>query len=251
MFRIPTLQEIIGLVKTQSAKLDRTIVVYPETKNPSYHRDLGLPLEDKLIAALNAAGWNSRSAPVFVQSFEPGSLKEMRSKGLKTRMVQLVDGDDIDLKTGKITYAIPFDRPYDWCKSGDTRLFADMVMPAGLAEIKTYADGIGVWKPYIVPVKGQVDAVGQLVDINGDGKVDLRDAVTQSPTSLVAEAHRQGLFVHVFTFRNEKRHLASSYRGDPQAEYLQFFRLGVDGVFSEFPDTAVKARAAYLREGGL
>jgi glycerophosphoryl diester phosphodiesterase len=66
----------------------------------------------------------------------------------------------------------------------------------------------------------------------------------------VTEAHRQGLFVHVFTFRNEKRHLASSYRGDPIAEYLQFFRLGVDGVFSEFPDTAVKARAAYLREGG-
>jgi glycerophosphoryl diester phosphodiesterase len=54
-----------------------------------------------------------------------------------------------------------------------------------------------------------------------------------------------------FTFRNEKRHLALSYRGDPQAEYLQFFRLGVDGVFSEFPDTAVMARAAYLRERGL
>ena len=249
-FRIATLQEIIALVKAQSAKLNRTIAVYPETKNPSYHRDLGLPLEDKLIVALNAAGWNSRSAPVFVQSFEPSSLKEMRIKGLKTRMVQLVDGDNIDLKTGKITYAIPFDRPYDWCKSGDTRLFADMVMPAGLAEIRTYADGIGVWKPYIVPARGQVDAAGQLVDVNGDGQVDLRDAATQSPTSLVAEAHKQGLFVHVFTFRNETRHLASSYRGDPQAEYLQFFRLGVDGVFSEFPDTAVTARETYLREGG-
>ncbi len=249
-FRVAKLQEIIDLVKTQSAKLGRTVLVYPETKNPSYHRDLGLPLEDKLIAALNAVGWNSRSAPVFVQSFEPGSLKEMRSKGLKTRMVQLVDGDDIDLKTGKITYAIPFDRPYDWRKSGDARLFADMVMPAGLAEIRTYADGIGVWKPYIVPVKGHIDAAGQLVDVDGDGQVDLRDATTQPPTALVAEAHRQGLFVHVFTFRNEKRRLASSYRGDPQAEYLQFFRLGVDGVFSEFPDTAVMARAIYLREGG-
>ena len=215
-FRVATLQEIIDLVKTESAKLGRTIVVYPETKNPSYHRDLGLPLEDKLIAALNAAGWNSRSAPVFVQSFEPGSLKEMRGKGLKTRMVQLIDGADIDLKTGKITYAIPFDRPYDWRKSGDARLFADMVMPAGLAEIKTYADGIGVWKPYIVPVKGRIDAAGQLVDVNGDGKVDLRDATTQPPTALVAEAHKQLLFVHVFTFRNEKRRLASSYRGDPR-----------------------------------
>jgi glycerophosphoryl diester phosphodiesterase len=100
-----------------------------------------------------------------------------------------------------------------------------------------------------VPLKGSMGRGGQLVDVNGDGKVDLRDAATQPPTPLVAEAHRQGLFVHVFTFRNEKRRLASSYRGDPQAEYLQFFRLGVDGVFSEFPDTAVMAREVYLREG--
>ena len=249
-FRIATLQEIIDLVKTQSANLGRTIIIYPETKNPSYHRALGLPLEDKLIAALNAAGWNSRSAPVFVQSFEPGSLKEMRSKGLKTRMVQLIDGDDIDLKIGKITYAIPFDRPYDWCKSGDARLFADMVTPAGLDEIRTYANGIGVWKPYIIPVKGHIDAAGQLVDVNRDGKLDLRDVTTQPATTLVAEAHKKGLFVHVFTFRNEKRRLASDYRGDPQDEYLQFFGQGVDGVFSEFPDTAVMARAIYLREGG-
>jgi glycerophosphoryl diester phosphodiesterase len=91
---------------------------------------------------------------------------------------------------------------------------------------------------------------GQLVDVNGDGTIDLRDAATQPPTPLVAEAHRQGLFVHVFTFRNEKRRLAFDYRGDPTAEYLQFFRLGVDGVFSEFPDTAVMARAVYLRENG-
>jgi len=86
---------------------------------------------------------------------------------------------------------------------------------------------------------------GQLVDVNGDGKVDLRDAATQPPTALVAQAHKRGLFVHVFTFRNEQRGLASSYKGDPQAEYLQFFQLGVDGVFSEFPDTAVTARSVY------
>ncbi len=110
-FKIATMKEIFDLAQTQSAILGRAIWVYPETKNPSYHRDLGLPLEDKLIAALNAAGWNSPSAPVFVQSFEPSSLKEMRSKGLKTRMVQLVDGDDIDLKTGKITYAAPSTGP--------------------------------------------------------------------------------------------------------------------------------------------
>ena len=96
-------------------------------------------------------------------------------------------------------------------------------------------------------VKGRLDAAGRLVDVNGDGVIDLRDASTQPATTLVADAHQAGLFVHVFTFRNEKRRLAFDYRGDPQAEYLQFFRLGVDGVFTDFPDTAGTARAVLLR----
>lgn len=241
-FRIVTLQEVIDLAKAESKRLERCIAIYPETKNPTYHRDLALPLEDKLISAIQSAGWNSQTAPVFVQSFEPGSLKEMRAKGLKVRMVQLIDADGYDFKTGGLTYAPPFHRPYDWEKSGDQRLFSDMVTPAGLAEIKTYADGIGPWKPYIVPVKGQLDDAGNLKDINGDGKIDLRDAVTENPTSLIDDAHKLGLFVHAFTFRNESRYLAHSYLGDPYAEYLQFFRLGVDGVFSEFPDTAIAVR---------
>lgn len=241
-FKIVTLQEVIDLAKAESKRLGRSIAVYPETKNPTYHRDLGLPLEDKLISAIQSAGWNSKTAPVFVQSFEPSSLKEMRAKGLKVRMVQLIDADGYDLKTGNLTYASPYHRPYDWEKSGDQRLFKDMVTPAGLAEIKTYADGIGPWKPYIVPVKGQLDDAGNLKDINGDGKTDLRDAGIQNPTSLIDDAHKRGLFVHAFTFRNENKYLAYSYLGNPHAEYQQFFKLGVDGVFSEFPDTAIAAR---------
>ena len=241
-FKIVTLQEIIDLVKAESRKLGRSIAIYPETKNPTYHRDLGLPLEDKLISAINSAGWNSKTAPVFVQSFEPSSLKEMRGKGLTVRMVQLIDADGYDFRTGGMTYVPPFHRPYDWEKSGDKRLFADMVTPAGLVEIRTYADGIGPWKPYIVPVKGRLDDAGKLEDINGDGQIDLRDASTQEPTSLITDAHKLGLFVHAYTFRNEDRYLAHDYAGDPEAEYRQFFQLGVDGVFSEFPDTAVAAR---------
>jgi glycerophosphoryl diester phosphodiesterase len=238
------------LVKAQSAKLGRTIAVYPETKNPTYHRDLGLPIEDKLIAIINAAGWNSKTAPIFVQSFEPGSLKEMKAKGLNTRLVQLIDADDYDLKAGTLTYAAPFDRPYDWTKAGDARLFSSMVTPAGLAEIKAYADGIGPWKPYIIPVKGSLDASGNLKDINADGKANLNDATTQAPTTLIADAHKAGLFVHAYTFRNEKRRLTADDNGDPKVEYLQFYRLGLDGLFSDFADTAIQARDAYLRELG-
>ena len=185
---------------------------------------------------------------MLVQSFEPGSLKEMKTKNLATRLVQLVDADDYDLKAGKLSYAAPYDRPYDWTLSGDARLFSAMVTPAGLAEIKTYADGIGPWKPYIVPIKGAVDVAGNLRDVNGDGKVNYNDASSQPATSLIDDAHKAGLFVHAYTFRNEQRRLAFDYNKDPKAEYLQFYRLGLDGLFSDFPDTAIEARTAYLRE---
>jgi len=248
LYKIPTLQEIIDLVKARRASTGRDIGIYPETKHPTFHRALGLGLEDRLIATLTAAGWNSRTAPVLVQSFEPGSLKEMKTKNLATRLVQLVDADDYDLKAGKLSYAAPYDRPYDWTLSGDARLFSAMVTPAGLAEIKTYADGIGPWKPYIVPIKGAVDVAGNLRDVNGDGKVNYNDASSQPASSLIDDAHKAGLFVHAYTFRNEQRRLALDYNKDPKAEYLQFYRLGVDGLFSDFPDTAIEARTAYLRE---
>ena len=250
LYKVPTLQEIVDLVKARSTATGRQIAIYPETKHPTFHRQLGLPIEDKLIALIQAAGWNSKTAPVYVQSFEPGSLKEMRSKGLQARLIQLVDADDYDLKTGKLTYAAPYDRPYDWTLSGDTRLYSAMVTPAGLAEIKTYADGIGPWKPYIVPVKWELNAAGAGVDKNGDGKTDLTDAISQAATTLVADAHKAGLLVHPFTFRNEKRRLTFDLGSDPANEYLPFFRLGVDGLFSDFPDTAVAARAKYLKETG-
>ena len=252
LYKIVTFQELVDLVKAKSASTGRIIGVYPETKNPTYHRDLGLPLEDKLIAIINAAGWNSKTAPIFVQSFEPSSLKYMRSKGLNVRMVQLVDGDDYDFRNGTVDNpdASIYSRPYDWARAGDTRKFPAMLTPAGLAEDKTYADGIGPWKPYIVPVKGSFNAAGQMIDVNGDGKTNLNDASTQAATTLIADAHKAGLFVHAYTFRNEKRRLALDYQGDPQAEYLQVFRLGIDGVFSDFADTAIAARTAYLKETG-
>ena len=248
-YKVVTFQQIIDLAKSRSTP-SRTVAVYPETKNPTYHRNLGLPLEDKLIKLINDAGWNSKTAPIFVQSFEPGSLKEMRGKGLNTRLIQLIDADDYDLKTGKLTYTLPYDRPYDWTKSGDARLFSAMVTPAGLAEIKTYADGIGPWKPYIVPMKYTLDAAGNPRDMNGDGKINYNDASSQPATTLIDDAHKAGLFVHAYTFRNEQRRLAFDYNKDPKAEYLQFYRLGIDGMFSDFADTALEARKTYLQELG-
>src|SRR6202041_3265913 len=161
----------------------RRINVYPETKNALYQRQLGLPLEEKLLAMLNKEGWNTADSPVFVQSFDPASLKLMRKLGLNTKVVQLIDGAGVDYATGAITYESPDSaKPFSWLQAGDARTFAAMITPAGLAEIKAYADGIGPWKFYILRAQG-VDATGIAVRA-------LDQASNMAPTSLIAEAHK-------------------------------------------------------------
>jgi len=256
-FPILSFQEIVDIAKAKSALTGRTISVYPESKNPTWNDAQAIangcgapgshPLEDAMIKIIEDNKLNAKDAPIFVQSFEPGSLKYMHEHGLKTKIVQLIDGYDNDFKSGGVVYnEIVDSRPFDWTVAGDPRWFDAMLTPAGLAEIKTYADGIGPWKPQIVPLK-----ITPWKDKNADGSAftdATRDAAVQAPTDVIAEAHKARLFVHVFTFRNEKKYLAADYGGDPQAELLKFFRLGVDGVFSDFSNTAFAARAAYLKE---
>jgi glycerophosphoryl diester phosphodiesterase len=160
--------------------------------------------------------------------------------------VQLIDGNDVDYRTGAMIYqtsdAYNFvdGRPYSWTLAGDGRYFDAMLTPAGLAGIKTYADGIGPWKP-------QVMALTVVPYVAGSG---LADVNTVKPTSLIADAHKAGLFVHSYTFRNEQKYLAGAYGGDPANEYLVFFRAGIDAVFSDFANTAHAARSVFLKENG-
>jgi glycerophosphoryl diester phosphodiesterase len=213
LYQVPTFQEVIDLAKRAG------VGIYPETKHPTYFDSIGLSLEEPLVAALNANGYRGRNAPVFVQSFEVANLKEL-NRLTRVPLVQLLD------ERG---------RPYDFVVAGDPRTYADLATPAGLAEIATYADGVGPNKNLIVPR----DAAGNL----------------QDPTDLVRDAHRAGLVVHPWTFRKENEFLPADFRqgnpaspefpratGNAPAEFRLFFRLGVDGLFSDHPDTAVAAR---------
>ena len=92
---------------------------------------------------------------------------------------------------------------------------------AGLKAIAAYAKGIGPAKSMIVPVDGQ--------------------GMAGPPTDLVTRAHRAGLLVHAYTFRPESQFLPVSYAGASAKEYCQFAGLGVDGVFTDTPDLALKA----------
>ncbi|GAB3256906.1 PI-PLC domain-containing protein [Chitinimonas naiadis] len=263
-YPILTFQELIDIAVAKSKATGRPLSVYPEVKNPIWNNAQAIangcgvagshPFEDALLKALNDNKLNSRDAGVYVQSFDPASLKYLRSKGLLAKVVQLVDGNDVNYKTGEMIYntndpyTIVDGRPYSWTLAGDSRYFGAMLTPAGLAEIKTYADGIGPWKPQVMALK-----VSPWKEKNADGTPyvgSLADVNSAEPTSLIADAHKLGLFVHSYTFRNEKKYLAGLYNGDPQAEYLKFFRAGIDGIFTDFANTGVAARAAYLKETG-
>jgi len=236
-FAIPTLDEVIALAKRKSLEKGRTIGIYPETKHPTYHQALGLPLEPRLLAALTRAGWNHRQAPVFIQSFEQANLKAL-NKLTQVRLIQLIDANDVN-PDGSLDFTAPFDRPYDWTASGKpellARTFGYLTTDEGLKEVATYADGIGPWKRYIVSTLANPDG-------SGPGEAQLKLA---PEGDLIERAHRAGLKVHTWTFRNEQRRLAGDYAGNPVNEYLQFFKLGIDGVFSDFADTAVAARVLH------
>ncbi len=218
--------------------------MYPETKHPTYHRSHGLPLEAKLVATLKHHGLDHKGAAVFIQSFEQSNLKQL-NKMTPLPLVQLVDANDVN-PDGGLDYTAPFDRPYDWTVSGDPKLlartFGFFATDAGLAEIAKYADVISPWKRYIVS-SAAVDSNGDgtVGDENGDGQIDEADRKAWPPTDLIQRAHRHGLKSHTWTFRDERKRLLSDYDNSLE-EYLQFYALGIDGVFSDFTGTAVAAR---------
>lgn len=208
-YRIATLEEVIALVSRESKRLKRTIGIYPETKHPSYFRALGLPVEEPLLAVLDANGLNAADAPVFIQSFEVSNLEKL-AQHTKVPLIQLMDAE-----------GGPVDRP--------DLTYAAMATPAGLAAIKRYARGIGVDKAMVIPRTSE----GRLA----------------ATTDLVKDAKAAGLLVHVWTFRPENQFLPTEYRsgsnpaerGNAIGEVRTFIDAGIDGVFS---DSVFVARAA-------
>jgi glycerophosphoryl diester phosphodiesterase len=213
-FRVPTFQQVLDLVRQESRRLGRPIGVYPETKHPTYFDSIDLSLEEPLVRALRRNNLDRARARVYVQSFETANLRELADE-VRVPLVQLINS------TGA---------PYDFVAAGDPRTYADLVTPEGLDWVASYADGIGTNKDVLIPR----DTDGFLTE----------------PTAVVDDAHAAGLVVHAWTFRDENQFLPADFRvgddpnakGDAFGEYDAFFDLGLDGVFSDHPDTAVQAR---------
>jgi glycerophosphoryl diester phosphodiesterase len=223
--RIPTFDEVLELARSESARLGREIGVYPETKHPTWFTELGLALEPPLLAALTAAGWNRADAPVFIQSFEIGNLKWIAERS-PVKLIQLMAA-----RGAPWDEQVQRDSNGGLCQRGDTAAraphldYSAMTEDAWLAEAREWLFGIGPDRALVVP----------------------RDAEGRSlaPSGLVERAHRHGLHVHPWTFRAEDPFLPLELRGDARGmehELEAFLRLGVDGVFCDFPGRAVAVR---------
>jgi glycerophosphoryl diester phosphodiesterase len=220
LFLIPTLQDVIDLVEKYKRDTGRVIGIYPETKHPSYFKSIGLALEGPLVRVLDANGYSDKDDPAFIQSFEVANLKELNGM-TRLPLVQLLN------EGGK---------PFDFVLANDPRTYADLATPAGLAEIRTYADGVGVNKNLIFPRR----ADGSLLPA----------------TSLIRDAHAKGLIVHGWTFRAENSFLPLDFRiganpillGDLAAEVELFLKAGMDGFFTDHPGIGNAARDTFVEK---
>jgi glycerophosphoryl diester phosphodiesterase len=221
---IATLEEIIELLAAENAQRGRKVGLIPELKHGSFFARAGLPMEQRLLDTLRAHTC-TRSVPVVVQSFEPASLHTLRA-GLgdlpNVRLLQLMDEPDA--------------QPWDVRAGGGTRRYADLLTPAGLREVATYADAIGPAARAILPL----DHEGRL----------------GPPTALVRDAHAAGLEVHAWTFRPENVFLPRSlWRGTGPAtrnaegsiaEIRAHLAAGIDAFFTDDP---ALGRCALRSEG--
>ena len=220
-FDVPTWQEIIDVTAAESAARGRLVGLVPELKHSSYFASIGLPLEDRFLATLAAHDY-TRRCPLEIQSFEIANLKYLRGKlgrPANIRLMQLVEP-----AAGK---------PADAVAAGSGPAYAEMITPAGLADVARYADVVAPPTRAIIPV-------------GPDGKL-------AQPTSLVADAHKAGLLVHIWTFRPENYFLAADFRegSDPAhrneagsvREMQAYIRAGIDGFFSDDPGLGKQALA--------
>lgn len=210
---VPSLEEIIELVASESAARGRVIGLIPEIKHPSHFQALGLAMEERLLDALAAHPY-TRSAPVVIQSFEVGNLRTLRAR-------LDADGGRGNIRLLQLLGA-PDQPPADLAAAGGPT-YRQMLTPDGLRGIAEYADILGPHTGYVIHTAA-------------DGSLG-------EPTPLVAAAHAAGLQVMPWTFRPENHFLPPALRQgeDPRsrsedgavAHIRAFLATGIDGFFTD------------------
>jgi len=222
LYEIPTFDDMLALVAQKSKEARRPVGVYPETKRPGFYLAKGYDFEAPLLKALK--GFNA--GPVFIQSFEPEILRRLKGK-TSAKLVQLV---------------------YEASPGAGPNI--------PLANIATYADGVGAAKVLFIGDKsGFANEAAELHlfvhywTFRNDAPnnemtaylAKLDDANANSPQDLLCNRLAAGGQTEKICvdgkFRPFRHELIT--RSDFELEY---YFSAADGVFADFPDTAVAVR---------
>ncbi len=214
---ILTFQEVITIAQKGSQTAGRTIGVYPELKHPHYHETLGFDMVSALLADLEKADWSKRNDPVFVQCFWPAPLQEVKRRStLKTVFLTTRwQPDQALMATYKLNY------------------WPDLASSAGFAEVASWADGLG-------------PSVDLLIVENPDGL---------APSAFLHNAQTHGLLLHPWGINVEpelipapfaaRADIAKGWNGIARDQAIKWYKtvfdLGVNGMFTDYPDMSASA----------
>ena len=211
-FKVHTFAQEIEMIQGLNKSTGHHVGIYPEIKSPWFHQHEGKDISRATLLMLKKYGYTSKKDAVYLQCFDPNEVRRIKTTlqielGMNVKLVQLIAATQWQ-ETMVYENGIAKPYNYDW-----------MFVPGAMKKIAQYADGIGPWKPMLV-----------------------REGSTKDKlivTHISKEAQKEGLEVHPYTFRSDEGRIPSY--ADDFEDLLRIFycKVGVDGVFTDFPDKAV------------
>lgn len=143
-FKIPTFREYIDLVQGLNKSRAKNIGLYPEIKNPEFHKKEGKDITKIVFNILDEYGFNKPDANIYVQCFYPMTLIRLKGEfGARFPMVQLIAENS-------------------WGESSIN--YDNLKTKEGLRDIAPYVKGIGPYFKQLYKVEnGKVEKT-KLVD---------------------------------------------------------------------------------------
>lgn len=213
-FGIHTLQEELELIQGLNHSTGNNIGIYPELKSPWFHHQHGKDIATAVLEVLKTYGYVNRESKIFLQSFDYVELVRVHDEllpalGMDLPLVQLI-ANNLWFETfaqDKNGIWLPYD--YSWMHTAD-----------GLQTLARVATGIGP----------DLDMLVESTSVAGNIR----------PTPLLGAAHTAGLQVHAYTFRADAGQIPAYAESFADLVKIFCFTVGIDGVFTDFPDQAIR-----------
>lgn len=212
LYQVPTLADIMKLVRAKEAETGRRIGIYPELKHPTFLlQNAGIDLVDLLLRDFRALGITAAD-PVFIQSFEIAPLQRLKARGGGFKLVQLVAPGEG-----------PADEP--------AMRYAEMVTPTGLVEVAKYADAVGAYAGMILTDEGEPTSL--VADAHAAG----------------LKVHAWTLRIENDFLPMRFRRAGEGGEGCYNKLFAALRKAGVDGVFTDSPKQIVAERKGVVWNG--